>query len=178
MKNPNQLNFLKTDALGNPVTDAAAHSTENTVPTPERSGYRVFVPAANIGDIGKAIQAGGLKHFDDVTESDRALMRQCLTGTTTDDTASPLESFFRDALDCELLLTAYFYPKRFEGLPPSCHPGVMPVTWALRAAGRTGDGHRAERSAPGLRRHLAQVQWCFLLRQGSGCTGAAGPAHG
>ena len=136
MKNPNQLSFLKTDALGNPVTDASAQPVENTPLAPERSGYRIFVPASNINDIGKAIQAGGLKHFDDVTDSDRALMRQCLTGITTDDIASPLESFLRDALDCELLLTAYFYPKRFEGLPPSCHPGVMPVTWAVRAAGR------------------------------------------
>lgn len=114
MKNSNQLSFLPTD----PIVGASA----------EGGNCRIFVPA------GAGIEAGTFKSFRDVTNGDTAMMRQCLTGSTTEGSDSPLEEFMRDVLRHDLLVGAYFHPKRLEGLPPPKNPAWVPVTRAIRAA--------------------------------------------
>ena len=114
MKQSNQLSFLPADP--------------NAVSIAARDNPRLFVP------LGIGIDSGSFKRQRDLTYSDLDMMRRRLTGIKTGLDDCPVEQFLENALSNRVLVSAYFYPKRFEGLPASIHPSVVPVTMATRAA--------------------------------------------
>ena len=114
MKQSNQLSFLPADL--------------NAVSIAARDNPRLFVP------LGIGIESGTFKRQRDLTCSDLDMMRRRLTGIKTGLDDCPVEQFLQNALSNHVLVSAYFYPKRFEGLPASIHPSVVPVTMATRAA--------------------------------------------